>query len=78
MLFEALEALSMGFCGRMSLWRVLAAVRDDLPISLDLDALATRASGHLADIEAARLAAGLAALMTADETLASISATQPA
>lgn len=61
-LFEALEALSMGFFGRMSLWRILAVVRDDLPLNIDFDSLATRASRHLGDLEDARLAAGLAAL----------------
>jgi hypothetical protein len=67
MLFEALEALSMGFFGRMSLWRILSVVRDDLPLALDFDALATRASRHLADLEEARLAAGLAALSSREK-----------
>ena len=62
MLFEALEALSLGFFGRMSLWRILAVVQADLPLRIDFDALATRASRHLADLEGARVAAGLAAL----------------
>ena len=62
MLFEALEALSLGFFGRMSLWRILAVVQADLPLRLDVDAFATRASRHLADLEDARIAAGLAAL----------------
>lgn len=69
-LFEALEALSMGFFGRMSLWRILAVVRDELPLNIDVDSLATRASRHLGDLEDARLAAGLAALSGAPHEVA--------
>lgn len=65
MLFEALEALAMGFFGRMSLFKMLAIVRESLPLDIDFAGLAERASLHLEELEAARVTAGRAALSSA-------------
>jgi len=65
MLFEALEALAMGFFGRMSLFRMLAVVHESVPLDIDFEALAARASRHLDELEEQRLVAGRTALCSA-------------
>jgi hypothetical protein len=65
-LFEALELLSVGFCGRRLLWRTLAHVgrASDADLSAHYDRLATRAEAQLVTLEVHRLEASVAALTT--------------
>lgn len=65
-LFEALEALTLGFAGRGALWRTLDRVRQEspLPATIDFAALARQAAAQLDELEAVRLEAGVAALTT--------------
>jgi UDP-glucose 4-epimerase len=67
-LFEALEALSVGFWGRHELWRGLAHVSTTAPFdsSVDFASLAARARQHLEELEPFRLAAALQALTRAN------------
>ena len=64
MLFEALEALSVGFWGRHELWRGLAHVSTTAPFEshVDFASLATRARQHLEELEPFRLEAATRAL----------------
>jgi hypothetical protein len=63
-LFEALEALSLGFWGRRSLWWTLARLAREAPLpeTLDYAGLATRAELHLDELEDLRMDAAMAAL----------------
>lgn len=69
MLFEALEALSVGFWGRHALWRGLAHVDAVAPLGsgIDFGALADRAKQHLSELEPLRLDAARHALSEARE-----------
>ena len=70
MLFEALEALSLGFWGRRSLWWTLAQLAREAPIesSVDFTGLATRAELHLDELESLRMDAAMTALLEAAGT----------
>ncbi len=68
-LFEALEALLLGFTGRLSLWTMLAEVQDVMPLPFEFRALAARAQEHIVRLEAERVSAGRTALMLAAEPL---------
>lgn len=65
MLFEALEALSIGFWGRRSLWRALdhLGLQRSLDVDADFAGLARRAEQHLGNLEVFRLEASRSALM---------------
>jgi hypothetical protein len=64
MLFEALEALSLGFWGRGALWRTLTHVGIQAPAGTEADfpALARRAEQQLAAMDHLRLEASMTAL----------------
>lgn len=64
-LFEALEAISLGFWGRRALWRSLAQLRQRVPVPVDadFDALALRAEQQLDELERFRLDAAVVALV---------------
>jgi predicted DCC family thiol-disulfide oxidoreductase YuxK len=66
-LFEALEAISLGFWGRRALWRSLAQLQQRTPLRVeaDFDALALRAEQQLDALERYRLEAALIALAPA-------------
>lgn len=63
-LFEALEALSLGFWGRRSLWKTLGQLQEKglLREAVRCEALARRADRHLEELEEIRLRASLDAL----------------
>lgn len=63
-LFEALEAISLGFWGRRALWRALGEVHQRAPLQVDadFDALADRAEAQLETLERFRLEAAMTAL----------------
>jgi general stress protein 26 len=65
-LFEALEALALGFAGRHALWRTLADLQRHAPIDerADFRGLAARVTKRIAELEVFRLEASLAALTT--------------
>ncbi len=73
MLFEALEALLLGFTGRRALWCMLHDLRDQMPLPLDFDALAARASDHITRLEVLRLSTGRLALQLAPTASATAS-----
>lgn len=65
MLFEALEAISVGFWGRRCLWSALAHLSREVtiePTTIDFAALEARAELHLTMLERLRLKASTAAL----------------
>ena len=70
-LFETLEAISLAFYGRQSLWHTLAELnlQGALGIDTDFRALADRASRHLQAVERARLVASRRALFESGERL---------
>lgn len=57
--FEALEALALGITGKLSLWKTLAAVADEMPAlrHLDFAELQRRSEDQYAAVESRRLAA---------------------
>jgi hypothetical protein len=63
MLFETLEALSLGFWGRRALWRTLEQLQraGSIEARVDFGALAFRAGRHLDQLEESRLLASLVA-----------------
>ncbi len=63
-LFEALEALAIGFWGRGTLWRTLDRVRQEAPLpdTIDFAKLARQAATQLDELEVVRLEAALVAL----------------
>jgi hypothetical protein len=62
--FMALESLTLGVVGKLSLWQALAQVKGDYPelASTDLDGLIARARAQHDTLEEQRLAAGKRAL----------------
>ncbi len=60
----ALESLTLGVLGKLSLWQALEQVESDYPelASADLDRLIARAEAQHATLEQQRLAAGKRAL----------------
>lgn len=65
MLFEALEAISVGFWGRRCLWSTLAHLSREVtvpPGTIDFAALEARAEQHLTMLDALRLQSSSAAL----------------
>jgi hypothetical protein len=62
--FMALESLTLGVVGKLSLWQALAQVKGDYPklASTDLDGLIARAQAQHDTLEQQRLAAGKRAL----------------
>jgi hypothetical protein len=62
--FMALESLTLGVLGKLSLWQALEQVKSDYPAlaSSDLDGLIARAEAQRATLEQQRLAAGKRAL----------------
>jgi hypothetical protein len=62
--FMALESLTLGVTGKLSLWSMLKEVEGDYPplASTDLDGLIARAEAQQATLESERLAAGRRAL----------------
>jgi hypothetical protein len=62
--FMALESLTLGVAGKLSLWQALEQVKGDYPAlaSADLDALIARAQAQHRTLEQQRLAAGRRAL----------------
>lgn len=65
MLFEALEAISVGFWGRRCLWSTLAHLSHQVtipPVAIDYAALEARAEQHLTMLERLRLQASASAL----------------
>lgn len=65
MLFEALEALTLGFYGRRALWHVLAAISGTLASRFDFTALARQVEADLTVLEQFRLDAAGQALTAA-------------
>jgi hypothetical protein len=63
-LFMALESMTLGVAGKLSLWRALREVRAEYPAlaTIDLDALIARAEEQHATLERERLAVGRRAL----------------
>ena len=62
-LFETLEAITLAFYGRQSLWHTLAELDlTSLGVDIDFRALAARARRHLQAVERARLEASHRAL----------------
>jgi len=74
-LFEALEALALGFWGRGTLWRTLDRVRQEAPLpdTIDFARLARQAAAQLDELEAVRLEAGIVALTTPMAAVAAVS-----
>jgi hypothetical protein len=62
--FMALESLTLGVAGKLSLWQALEQVKGDYPelASADLDGLIARAQAQHGKLEQQRLAAGRRAL----------------
>jgi hypothetical protein len=62
--FMALESLTLGVLGKLSLWRALEQVEGEYPelASVDLDGLIARAEAQHGTLEQQRLAAGRRAL----------------
>jgi hypothetical protein len=62
--FMALESLTLGVAGKLSLWQALEQVKGDYPelASVDLDGLIARAQAQHGTLEQQRLAAGRHAL----------------
>lgn len=62
--FMALESLTLGVAGKLSLWQALEQVKGDYPelTSADLDGLIARAQAQHGTLEQQRLAAGQRAL----------------
>jgi hypothetical protein len=62
--FMALESLTLGVVGKLSLWQALAQVKSDYPEleSTDLDGLIARAQAQHDTLDQQRLAAGKRAL----------------
>jgi hypothetical protein len=62
--FMALESLTLGVAGKLSLWQALEQVKGDYPAlaSADLDGLVARAQAQHGTLEQQRLAAGRRAL----------------
>ncbi|MBC7841612.1 MAG: hypothetical protein H7099_04845 [Gemmatimonadaceae bacterium] len=56
--FEALEALTLGFHGRIALWSMLAKIGPDLRSTFDFDGLSKQVQAHLTVLEQYRLEAG--------------------
>jgi len=73
-LFEALEALALGFWGRGTLWRTLDRVRQEAPLpdTIDFARLARQAAAQLDELEAVRLEAGIVALTTPIAAVAAV------
>lgn len=65
MLFEAIEALTLGFYGRRALWHVLAAISGALASRFDFPALARQVEADLDVLEQFRLEAAGQALKAA-------------
>ncbi len=64
--FMALEILTLGVVGKLSLWQALEQVKGDYPelVSADLDGLIARAEAQHGTLEQQRLAAGRHALVS--------------
>jgi hypothetical protein len=68
--FMALESLTLGVAGKLSLWQALEQVKGDYPAlaSADLDGLIARAQAQHDTLEQQRLAAGRRALASGGQT----------